>query len=282
MNSMSKDDFRERMISIITHEQNIYEQIQGLVFLTKFAHEQDWDEEKNFVFKNLIQVFFSYLIQTANQFYRFDPLIDKSKQRILWYVDINPKLPENLIAVIGLFWELIIKYDTNRGVYFTHYLQKRIEWYYKNLSRTRIRKKKYREHPEDDYTLVSYEEVMGEKLDDRGQHAYATAKIGEMVYDDNFDIVTFEWSLKDPKEFVDNHDLFEATSSFTPKQVEVFALELEGYKQEQIADEIKKTGLQITQQGVNERLTGVRKKIEKIKIKRGASYEPEKTSNHPA
>ncbi|MEK4366425.1 hypothetical protein MKX68_28630 [Paenibacillus sp. FSL M8-0212] len=277
MNLTSKDDFKKHLIQVASNT-NIYQQIEGLVTLTQLAHKNGWNQEKNDTFKNLIQVFLTYLYQSANQFYRFDSLIDKSKTKILWSPYGEPKLPEHLICVIGLFWELIMKYDPMRGVYFVHYLQKHFDWYFKKLSRTRLRKKKYRDQPHEDYGLVSYEEIT-EQRDETGNYSYGATKIGDLNYDDNFDLVTLDWSLKEPKEFVDDYDLFIATSSFTEKQTEVFVLELEGYLQEQIAGEVRKSGLQISQQGVSERLSGVKRKIEKIQIKRGITYEQEKSSN---
>lgn len=278
MNLTSKDDFRKHLIQVVSNT-NIYQKIEGLVILTQLAHKNGWDMEKNDTFKYLIQDFLTYLYQTANQFYRFDPLIDKSKPRSAYG---DAKLPEHLVCVIGLFWELIMKYDPKRGVYFVHYLEKHFDWYFKKLSRTRLRKKKHKDKPNEDYELVSYEEVT-EKRAESGDYSYGATKIGDMIYDDNFDLVTFDWSLKEPKQFVDNYDLFVATSSFTEKQTEVFVLELEGYLQEQIADEVRRSGLQITQQGISERLLGVKRKIEKIQTKRGIiTYEQEKSSNHPA
>lgn len=280
MDIVSKEKFQSALLAASAYQENIFNKIQGLVFLVQEAHSLNWNKEKNEVFKVLIQIFHPLLTKTANKYYRFDPLIEKSKPKHS-FDQRNAILPEHLVCVLGLFWDLLLKYDAQRGVYFTHYIVKNFDWHYKKLSRTRIRKKKYRDRPNDDYKLVSYEEII-EKKDDTTDHSYGSIRIGEMVYDDNFDLVTSEWSLKEPNEFVENHELFMEASTFTEKQMEVFALELEGYKQEQIADQIKLLGSQITQQGVNERLLGVRKKIEKIQNKRGVSYDREKTSNHPA
>ncbi|MMZ61517.1 hypothetical protein D1872_236710 [compost metagenome] len=159
-------------------------------------------------------------------------------------------------------------------------MEKRFEWHYKKLSRSRIRKKKYRDKPDEDYKLVSYEEAV-ESNEESRKLLYGRVQIEEMKYDDNFDLITFDWSLKEPMEFVDDYELFMATSSLTTKQMEVFSLELEGYIQEQIADNLRASGVKISQQGVNERLLGVRKKIDKIQSKRG-NQNGRENGNHSA
>ncbi|MDQ1236753.1 hypothetical protein QE450_004251 [Paenibacillus sp. SORGH_AS306] len=282
MNINSRTDFYKKLIAATTHEQNKYNQIQILVRLIQIAHKNNWNEDKNDIFKNLVQIYLPYLKKMASKMYSFDPLIDKNSasSKIHWDANYNPILSESLISIIGILWEIIIKYDENRGVYFTHFIELSYEWYYKKLCRKRVRKKKYPDRLNDDYRLVSYEELLDKREDSSENHGLI--KTSDIKYDDNFDLITFEWSLTDPKEFVENNELFEITSSFTNKQMEVYSLELRGYKQRQIADEIKKLGIQITQQGVQERLIGVRKKIEKSNNQRGVSHGSEKSNNYPA
>lgn len=273
MNTFTKEEeILPYVISLMTAENNDYKQVEGLVYYLQIAHENNWFLKQG-IFNILTQKYHGFLQKQALLLFRYDPLIDKKPFQ-------RKQMPEHYLVILGLFWEFIVKYDRNRGVYFTHYLEKRFEWHYKRLSRDRIRKKKYRDRPDDNYKLVSYEEAL-EKKDAVGNFSYGNIKIDEIRYDDNFDSITLEWSLRDPKEFVDDYTLFEATSNFTPKQMEVFTLELEGYKQEQIAEELRGMGTTITQQGVNERLLGVRKKIDKIQNKRG-NHNESKSSNHPA
>jgi len=272
------------LLELSASGQNIYVQIEKHVALLKeITNDKRFVELKNDVFKTLLQIFLPYLQKKADEFYRYDPLIDKTIPRNKGSVSSeNPVLAEHLVAVTGILWEIITKYDPSRGVYFTHYMQLGFDWHYKKLTRARMKKKRCIARPNDDYKIVSYEELTEKKDHNTENYTYGSAKIGDMSYDDNFDIITFEWSLKEPQEFVDDITLYEIVSDFTPKQMEVFSMELEGFYQEQIASELKEKGTQISQQAVSERLLGVRKKIEKIQSKRGVLCEPRESSNHSA
>lgn len=284
VNKATVEDVYTAMLGITTSGQNIYTQIERYVEFLQSTHKNvELVGLKNNIFKTLFQILLPYLKNAAKNLYRYDPLIDKTtpnKRGSLF--SENPLLPEHLVAVAGILWEIILNYDPKRGVYFAHYMQLQFNWHYKKLIRTRMRKKKYITRPNDDYKIVSYEELTEKRDHDTENYTYGSAKIGDMSYDDNFDVITFEWSLKEPQEFVDDITLYEIVSGFTPKQMEVFSMELEGYYQEQIANELKEKGSQISQQAVSERLLGVRKKIEKIQSKRGVLCEPRESSNHSA
>ncbi|MEC0207263.1 hypothetical protein P4H39_32140 [Paenibacillus lautus] len=284
VNKAMVEDVYTAMLEITTSGQNVYTQIEKYVEFLQNTHKNvELMELKNNIFKTLLQILLPYLKKVAIKLYFYDPLIDKTapKKRGSLFSD-NPLLPEHLVAVSGILWEIILSYDPSRGVYFTHYMQLQFDWHYKKLIRARMRKKKYIARPDDDYKIVSYEELTEKKDHDTENYTYGSAKIGDMSYDDNFDVITFEWSLKEPQEFVDDITLYEIVSDFTPKQMEVFSMELEGFYQEQIARELKEKGNQISQQAVSERLLGVRKKIEKIQSKRGVLCEPRESSNHSA
>lgn len=91
-----------------------------------------------------------------------------------------------------------MKYDFKCGVYFVYYLEKYFDWYFKKLFCIWLRKKKYKDKFNEDYEFVSYEEVI-EKRVELGDYLYGVIKIGDMIYDDNFDFVIFDWLLKELK-----------------------------------------------------------------------------------
>jgi|GEM_PF-6905473 len=230
------------------------------------------DLEVNFLFRRLEQAYYPLLSKCAKLMFAYDHLIEKKsvKKRKRNQYDI-PTWTENYTIVTGYLWEFILDYDPSSGVYFTHYLNLRFKWkaldVWKDLARRNgVSTKK---HERKAYKVVSYDELINEKTEKSINQKPQIVMFEDVVFDDNFDRIVFDWALEDPAQFVENHDLYQLISTFTIKQTEAFVLRLQGYKQKQVANELwRKKNIKITQQAVNERLVGVDKKI------REAGYEP--------
>jgi len=226
--------------------------------------------DKNLFFRRLIQDYHPLLDKFSKLMFAYDQLISKThtvKKSKKWSFDDVPVWTEHYSVVVGYLWEFILNYDPNKGVYFTHYLQLRLNWRALDLwnelkIRNGISDKK---HDRKNYKEVSYDELIANPKNEQDKPRIVMPE--GITFDDNFEQFVFEWALEDPVQFVENDDLFQLLSTFTSKQTEAFALDLQGYKQEQIANQILvKTGKKITQQAVFERLVGIEKKIE------GAGY----------
>jgi len=229
------------------------------------------DLDVNFLFRRLVQVYHALLQKCAKLMFAYDHLIDKTNViKIKKNQYDTPAWTENFTIVTGFLWEFILDYNPSSGVYFTHYLNLRFKWkaldLWKDLARrngvsTKKNKRK-------SYKEVSYDELINvnKELNQKPK----IVMFEDIVFDDNFDQIVFEWALEDPVQFVENYDLYQLLSTFTSKQTEAFVLRLQGYKQKQVADELlRKNGVKkITQQAVNERLVAVEKKIKE------AGYEP--------
>ncbi|KAB3587206.1 hypothetical protein GAY21_23550 [Phocaeicola vulgatus] len=212
-------------------------------------------------FNFLLAAFFPLLKKMSRKMFSGDRLIEKHSTRLLKH-QRRQIWSEDYTIVVGMFWELILKFDPSKGVYFTYFLTMQLDWECKKIWQKR-KTLKYGSG-----VIVKSYEADVEGLTDEELHSIPT--ILGMKYDDNFEQVTFEWALDEPIQFVENEPLYELLESLTEKQREAYAFVNQGYFQEQVADRIKdKTGYKISQQAVNERLLGVQKKIDKVAHLRG-------------
>jgi hypothetical protein len=245
-----------------------YQEVHNLVVILKEAPEP----YKSIFFNTLVQHLYPYLRKFATKVFWSDRLIDKHRPK-----RIKPDMPvwsEDFLVCVGFLWKVVLEYKPEIGVYFPHYMNLRFEWFAKDTWTKMNRRMKGRKNE------ISYEErVENSKSEmDEPRKNSRYVRVEGMSYDDNFEEITFELALSEPLEFVEDEDIYALLSSFTEKQMEAYVFELQGYYQEQIAHEIYSNHkICITQQAVNERLCGVKKKIEKLAVaKRGGMQNGQK------